>query len=405
MKKPLPIQSVVSRKDRFFAEDIHPAASPIRTADPSPLKITIVTNNPAPYRVPVFDRLSRLPGVSLHVVFCSQREPYRLWDVPPMQFEHTYLPESFFILNGKYVHNNPSVIPVLRRLRPDVVITNGYFPTQLYAFGYAVAAGAGHVPLTDGTDVSERALSRVHRAVRRVVFSRSGAFVSASAGGGRLFAGYGIPPERRFQSCLCVDNDAFRAVGAQPEKRYDFIFCGRIEAAKGPLFALDVAVQSARLLGRKTRILFVGAGEQEQEARDLALRHADHVEAEFHGFATQAELPGLYQSARIFLFPTLADVWGVVANEACAAGLPVIVSPFAGVAGELIRDGENGFVCDLDAGLWAQKAALLLASQATWSGFSENSLRQVSNFSFDHAAAGLLAASRHAASLRKKART
>ena len=60
----------------------------------------------------------------------------------------------------------------------------------------------------------------------------------------------------------------------------------------------------------------------------------------FHGFAAQRELPDLYRSAKVFLFPTLADVWGVVANEACAAGLPVIVSPHAGVAGELVRDDD-----------------------------------------------------------------
>src|SRR5947209_7444478 len=96
----------------------------------------------------------------------------------------------------------------------------------------------------------------------------------------------------------------------------------------------------------------------------------DRVDTHFHGFAKQNELPALYRSARLFLFPTHADVWGVVANEACAAGLPVIVSPHAGVAGELVLDGENGFVCALDVKLWTERAASLLTNQETWTRFS-----------------------------------
>ena len=123
---------------------------------------------------------------------------------------------------------------------------------------------------------------------------------------------------------------------------------------------------------------------------------ADTVDAHFHGFALQKELPALYRSARIFLFPTHADVWGVVANEACAAGLPVIVSPHAGVAGELVVNGENGYVCTLEAELWAEHAASLLAQQERWERFSRRSLALVKNYTFDHAAQGVVDACRFA---------
>jgi glycosyltransferase involved in cell wall biosynthesis len=43
----------------------------------------------------------------------------------------------------------------------------------------------------------------------------------------------------------------------------------------------------------------------------------------------------VYASADALVFPTLEDVWGLVANEAILCGLPVLCSRYAGCAVEL----------------------------------------------------------------------
>lgn len=374
-------------------------------------RVAIVTNMPAPYVVPIHQRVARTPGVSLHVIYCSQREPNRLWDLPPLDFDHTFLRERFFMVGGRgghnnldvalgerCIHNNPDVISSLKQFSPDVIVTVGFNPTYLYAFGYALLKGLAHVPMTDGTFSSEQRLSVWHRAVRRFVYARSNAFASASLGGRKIYESYGIGAERCFKSCLCIDNTVFSPESQRDQKLFDFIFCGRIEQGKNPLFALNVALDVANKLHQKVKILFVGSGSEEESVKKAAALRPDLVEAEFHGFAAQHELPSLYRSARIFVFPTIFDVWGVVANEACAAGLPVMVSPHAGVAGELVLDGENGFVCDLDVGLWAERAAFLLTQQHVYQRFSERSRSLVNEYTFDNAASGLVAACRFALS-------
>ncbi len=365
------------------------------------LKITLITNHPPPFRIPIYEKIAGTPGIDLHVIFCSPREPNRQWELPPLEFKHVFLKERFVARGNNFIHNNPDVIPALRRLEPEVIVTTGFNPTYLYAFGYAMSKGVAHVPMTDGTDVSEQSLSRWHKAVRRMVYARSHAFVAASHGGLRLYGNYGIPRERCFQSCLCTDNDAYVAVPAPTEKSFDFIFCSRIVSAKNPLFALQVAADTARRLERRLRILFVGTGEQEEEVKAEAVRLADLVDAQFHGHAAQEELPGLYRSARIFLFPTAHDAWGVVVNEACAADLPVITTPYAGVSGELVVDGENGFVCELDVGVWSERAALLLARPAVYQRFARRSAALVSKYTFDHAADGVIEACRFAVAGRR----
>jgi glycosyltransferase involved in cell wall biosynthesis len=360
------------------------------------IRIAIITNEPPPYRIPVFQRIGRMPGIVLQVIFCARREPNRQWDLPPMEFDHRFLRERITTVKGRYIHNNPDVIPALRRFAPDVVVSDGLNPTQLYAFAYAWLRRIPHVPLTDGTWQSEQGLSRVHKLIRYFVYRRSSAFLSASDGGQRLFESYGVPAERCFRSYLCTDNDAYARTPEPAEKKFDLIFAGRMVPEKAPLFALEVAEETARRLGRRVSILFAGAGSEEEKVRNAAAQKSGRVLAHFHGFAKQGELPALYRSARLFLFPTLGDVWGVVANEACAAGLPVIVSPYAGVAGELVIDGENGFVCPLDNAAWAERAARLLAAEDVRERYSRRSLELVREYSFDNAAAGLVEACRYA---------
>lgn len=363
------------------------------------LRIVVVTNEPPPYRVPIFNRIARVPGIVFQVIFCCRREPNRLWNLPPMEFDHVFLRERITTVKGRYIHNNPDVIAKLRQFGPDVVVTDGFNPTYLYAFGYAYFKRIIHIPMTDGTYQSELALSSVHKLIRRFVYKRSAAFVSASNGGQELYESYGVSPELCYRSYLCIDNDAFIPYRDQTPK-FDFIFCGRMEAGKSPLFALDVAHEAAKRLGRKARILFVGSGSEEDKVKQAVAQKTDLVEAHFHGFAKQQDLPALYSSAKVFLFPTVADVWGVVANEACAAGLPIIVTPEAGVAGELVVDGENGYVCKLDLQEWTDRAVTLLTEPKLYQRFSERSLALVARYNFDNAASGLLDACRRAISLR-----
>jgi glycosyltransferase involved in cell wall biosynthesis len=252
------------------------------------------------------------------------------------------------------------------------------------------------VPMTDGTYESEQALSKMHRMIRRLIYAKASGFVYASLGGKKLYESYGVMPERCFQSHLCIDNDAFAPTDIPQPKQYDLVFCGRMESEKSPLFTVDVAAEAAKKMGRKIKILFVGSGSQLDHVRQAVCARSDLLEAHFHGFAAQEELPDLYRSASIFLFPTVAGVWGVVANEACAAGLPVLVTPHAGVAGELVLDGQNGFVSELNVGVWAEHVIRLLTQPALLQQFSRRSLSLVRHYNFDAAADGLANACRYA---------
>ncbi len=359
------------------------------------LRVAIVTNIPAPYRQPVYALLAQEPDLDLHVVYCSGREPDREWDLGQARFAHTFLNKSFVRYKGRFIHINHDVWSVMSLLKPDIVVTTGFNPTHLMAYAWSRVHGARHVAMTDGTLKSEAALTAPHRWIRRHVYAHTAAFIGASDGAKRLYRSYDIDSSAIFKSHLCADNALFFNAPPQ-EKLYDFIFCGRFEAVKNPFFALDVARAAALRLGRRVSIVFVGSGGLDGEIRAYAKTVEAEVETVFAGFAKQEALPEWYGASRIFLFPTLWDPWGVVANEACAAGVPVLVSGVAGSAGELVRDGENGFVLPLDQACWTDAAVRLLTDDALYAAMAARCCERVGEYSYENAARGIAQAVRAA---------
>ena len=361
------------------------------------IRLAIVTNIPAPYRIPIFDCLAADPTIDLHVFYAAKKEPDRDWDLPALAHPHQFLREAVFRRqNGRFLHNNPDIFAALRKFNPQVVLTTGFNPTHLYAFAYSQIYRRRHVAMTDGTALSEAELSWLHRFARRLVVGRSGSFVVASKGGQVLFKGYGAPEGRICFSPLCANTSVTWQEAAPRAPNLDFLFSGRLVDVKNPLFALQVAHGVARRLGRRTSLAVLGAGPLEAALRARAAECAEHVDILLAGNVRQADVPGWFAGARVFLFPTLWDPWGVVANEACLAGVPVIASPHAGAAGELILDGVNGYVRPLDLPRWIDAAAELIGNSVLHAQFSEQARRCVQPYNFENAARGIADAARMA---------
>jgi glycosyltransferase involved in cell wall biosynthesis len=352
------------------------------------IKVAMVTNIPAPYRLPIYERVVQHQDLDFCAFFCNGREPDREWDLQQTGVQQVYFKESYFTYRGRYIHCNPDAWAALSAFKPDVVITTGFNPTFIVAYLYARWHGAKHIAMTDGTVTTEATLSCAHHLTRRWIYGNTQAFIGASEGSFDLYRTFGITNERMFQSHLCANNDAYTPL-PWSQRRYDFVYSGRFVAAKNPLFAMDVAQTVARRIGRKTSLLLLGSGEMRDEMARKASAMADDVEVVFAGFVKQADLPGCYAQAKMMLFPTQLDTWGVVANEACAAGLPVVVTPMAGVAHDLVMEGENGHVLPLDVAQWADVCVPLVTDPACHERYAQASVRLVARFSYDNAAQGI----------------
>ena len=134
-----------------------------------------------------------------------------------------------------------------------------------------------------------------------------------------------------------------------------------------------------------------GVSRQEGNAENCKLNTENSVEKErgavfFYGFRQIEENAVFYALAEAFVLPSLYEEWGLVVNEAMAAGLPVIVSRTAGCAEDLVPASGN-----MEHGAWGMESG---GSEATENckPQTENSLEQRSNgFVFDPRASDALA--------------
>lgn len=112
---------------------------------------------------------------------------------------------------------------------------------------------------------------------------------------------------------------------------------GRLMPEKNVRLLVEV---ERRLLaaGRKGFRFFVaGHGSEEQWLREN-LRNAD-----FDGILSPHELARAYANMDVFLFPSLTDTFGNVAQEALASGVPAVVMD-AGGPKYIVRHGVSGLV-------------------------------------------------------------
>ncbi|WP_293996586.1 glycosyltransferase family 4 protein [Sphaerotilus sp.] len=362
-------------------------------------RITLISNMPAPYREPVFEEVARHYRDNFTVLYCKRIEKDRQWQVQIGKYSHVFLPGWSFTYYRVYLHHvhwNHGVWRALNRQDPAVVITNGFNPSHLMGFLWAIAKGRTHVAMTDGWLKSEEHLTPLHRWLRRVVFRKTSAFIGASRRSLEMFQSYGAPVDACFQSHLCGDNAAFFPHGgALADRPYDLMFSGQFIDRKMPDFFCEVArlVQQRR---GTLKVLLIGDGplraQTLQTLSDLGIAH------DCPGFLSQAELPARYASAKLFLFPTRQECWGVVVNEACAAGTPVITCDNSAVDGELVQEGVNGRVLPLEAAQWAQAALALLDDEAQWSAYSRASRETVAPYTHQNAGQGIVQALQHVSS-------
>ena len=70
----------------------------------------------------------------------------------------------------------------------------------------------------------------------------------------------------------------------------------------------------------------------------------------FLGECSFAQLSECYATSGILAFPMLSDEWGLIVNEALAAGLPVLGSVYSQAVEELVLEGETGWRFRTDVG-------------------------------------------------------
>jgi glycosyltransferase involved in cell wall biosynthesis len=389
------------------------------------LRLAILLSHPVQYFAPMFRELARRPDIDLTVIYCAlggARTHFDpefgrdvQWDTPLLEGYRykaldTWWPRK---TRGPLAYFAPAILREIRRTQYDVMVVFGWaYLTCWLAFARARRESLPWMLYGDTNAIYECEKRGLMALVRKIALARlfrhTSAFLASGTLNRRFYDLHGVTASR-FDVPFTVDNRFFcGAARAARQRRGELrtrlgiphdailiLFSGKLIPRKRPGDILEVL---ARLQPELPRLgaLFVGDGELraslERSVADRGLNRTLLL-----GFANQSELPALYAAADMLIIPSWVDPKPLVTNEAMACGLPVVVSDRTGVwgPGDLVRDGENGFVYPAgDVAALAEAVRRLTTSPGLRARMGRRSLEIVREFTPARSAESIAEAAR-----------
>jgi len=338
-------------------------------------KLVILNNLVTPYRIPLYQGLGS--RFSTYLLLSGKESNRDTWTNLESSLSNVHVRDvwgftlQFFekrrgkIFDPRYLHINPGYCWELLKIRPDAVISAEMGFRSLIALAYGFLFRRPVWILWGGTLLTEKNRSYLKRLLRQVIFRRVTRWISYGQTTTDYLLHLGVDRSYILQIQNCIDeglyqNDHLPVLRLSPSPT--LLYAGQFIKRKG----VDLFLQAAKKLqqeGYHFSILLVGSGvEQEkltQIISQLNLKNITVLPSQ-----TPKQMPAVYKSADVFVFPTLEEVLGLVVNEAIWSGLTVVSSIYAGCAEEILPHenlfdplDQDSFVCILRKAIMGELAA------------------------------------------------
>ena len=376
------------------------------------MKVLLLNNVPAPYFLPLFERLGKTPGWQLTVCYTTNWNRTVGWQSATPTDHCSYKTVILDQLNPKLrdrIGSPMSAAVELKKIldgeKPDYIICYGYTQKpQLLLLVWAIITKTHFALIGDANYYFDRArgLKRIAKSVwLRFVIKRASALITIGKANRLFWEKYGASSSQLFYSRLAVDNDFFSeandyhfrseaAADWRARLKFDdnvvFLFVGRLIKRKN----VNLIIQATRLLNSTNfGVVIVGAGEEAEALKRLS---GDKSNVYFAGNVAPNELPAFYRMADVLVLPADDEPWGLVINEAMVCGLAIIAYKSCGATIDLV-DPENGIALQ---GFLVEELAkamqLLITDRRLLKIMQKNSRAKIRDWSIENAAKGIVLA-------------
>jgi len=321
-------------------------------------KVLLITNIPTPYRIPLFNELSRQlteRNIDFKVIFGGLSYPRRKWkiDMSDCKFSYEVLNKSFinlyFLKYGIFLYSG--ITRLLLKENPDLIITNGFSLSTMKVCFLKIFKKIKYVIWSGAIvrHIQKDAFSKV--LLRKLLVRYATSFISYGTKSKLYLEDLGANPNSVFIGINTVDTIFYNSnitssnsVNIVDTKKH--ILClGHITLGK----KLDNIIHSIKYLSyiRQDFVVdVVGEGPELENIINMSNAVGVRQYFNFTGFKQKHEIPHYLSMAKCFLFPSEYDIWGLVLVEAMSVGIPCISSIHAGATCDLIQDGVTGFAMD-----------------------------------------------------------
>lgn len=151
----------------------------------------------------------------------------------------------------------------------------------------------------------------------------------------------GIPSNRILKGLYCADTRKFQSPQLKNAKQ--IVYVGRLVGYKRPDWLLETFCKLIETNPHlhEWELTIVGNGPMREA---LESQYGTHDKITFTPFLQPDDVVPYFHRASIFCMPSHQEHWGVVVQEAAAAGLALLLSDTCGAASEFLINGHNGFI-------------------------------------------------------------
>lgn len=310
-------------------------------------------------RIEAFARRASMRVTVIELCDTSEFREFKLGAVQDPNYETVTLYRDRHFSEISPTASCRAIGSALDDLKPDLLLVQGWSDTYALApLCWAAHTGVPAVVTSETQAIDAPRHSWKEWVKKRVVNRFASALVGGSAhvkyleslgmDSGRIYTGYDVVDNDHFARGACEarqDAAGYRRRLGVPE-RYFLASCRFIPKKNLARLLHGYADYRLQAGADACHLVLLGDGplrpDLEAIRRDLALQ--DWVS--MPGFKPYHELPAYYGLAEAFVHASSTEQWGLVVNEAMAAGLPVIVSNRCGCAPDLVHAGHNGITFD-----------------------------------------------------------
>ena len=343
------------RDPRYDLNMSSPAPVPI---DIQKLHVVFLVNFVAPNLIAVMKELAERVG-KLTILSSVEMESNRDWKADWQGLEvvvqNTWTitrkpvhPSGYQEVN--YIHIPLDTFGQLRRLKPDVIVSLEMGARSLWSSLHCrfLNRKTNHVLSVYASERSEAGRGGIRQWLRQRLVAKANVITSNGPSCTRLLESYGARPDNILPWNYASDprkRFTGEVQGRHDPKQLKLLTVGQLSERKGITQAAEQLVNWA---GQNAEIgiqwNLVGTGPLAGEIESMA--RPDNLSLVMHGHQSPQQIIEYYRDNDFLLFPTLADEWGLVVDEALHSGLPVLGSVHSQAAESLINNGSNGWVYD-----------------------------------------------------------
>ncbi|MDD4154396.1 MAG: glycosyltransferase [Bacilli bacterium] len=318
------------------------------------MHVLFVFNHPAPYKVKLFNELSK--AIQVSAIF----ERLKNKDRNPLFYESRELLFKNVRIKGINLglenHFSRGIVDYIKNNKFDIIVMNGWHTfSEMMAINYLKKHHIPYLFYINGGIIKSHE-PKVMKKIKTYFISGADLYFSPDENSNNYLTYYGADASKivNYPYSTIYDSEVLKQTTSIKEKtelrkalnikgEKVFVSCGQFIPRKNHTRLIKYWSKQPE----NNRLLIIGGGKEKNKYLKL-ISSLGIKNVKILDFMTRNNLFMYFKAADAYIFPSKEDIYGHVINEALSQGLPVISNKGVNSALRLIKNGENGYIVDIN---------------------------------------------------------